>query len=263
MNIPELLQERYGKPHLSYSSLKVALTDMAKFDQYMKGELKFESPALTFGTLYDMLLFEREKAMETYQIVNHEYILSRCSEKTQEAKAPKMTKDYKETKANIEAELKAQGKEIVSPEDWKQANEMIDRLEVCGLSAEYLSSEDYQVEFNEMLGDVQVKGFLDCFDGEKGFIIDSKSTQSIAKFRYSVRDFCYDIQAYIYCKVFGIKKFYWLVQEKSYPYLPAIVECTEETLFAGEMKFNEAVERIKKFLSEDNDPQQDFLSFKV
>ena len=141
MNMPELLQERYGKPHLSYSSLKVALTDMAKFDQYMKGELKFESPALTFGTLYDMLLFEREKAMETYQIVNHEYILSRCSEKTQAAKAPKMTKDYKETKANIEAELKAQGREAVSPEDWKQANEMIDRLEVCGLSAEYLSKK--------------------------------------------------------------------------------------------------------------------------
>ena len=46
--------ERYGKSHLSYSSLKVALTDMAQFDRYMKGELKFESPAaLEFGTLYD------------------------------------------------------------------------------------------------------------------------------------------------------------------------------------------------------------------
>lgn len=263
MNIPELLQERYGKPHLSYSSLKVALTDMAKFDQYMKGELKFESPALTFGTLYDMLLFERDKAMDLYQIVNHEYILERCSDKTRDAKSPKMTKDYKETKAAIEVELKEKGKEIVSPEDWKQANEMIDRLDLCGLSNDYLSSRDFQVEFNEMIGDVRVKGFLDCYDGDKGFIVDSKSTQSVSKFRYSVRDFCYDIQAYIYCKVFGVKKFYWLVQEKAYPYLPAIVECSEETLFAGEMKFNEAVDRIKKFLSEDSEPQKDFLSFKI
>ena len=62
IDIPQALQERYNKPHLSYSSLKVALTDMAKFDQYMKGELKFQSHALTFGTLYDMLLFERDKA---------------------------------------------------------------------------------------------------------------------------------------------------------------------------------------------------------
>jgi hypothetical protein len=61
MNLPEILQERYGKPHLSYSSLKNALGDMKQFDRYMKGELKYESDALSFGTLYDMLLFEREK----------------------------------------------------------------------------------------------------------------------------------------------------------------------------------------------------------
>ena len=49
IDIPQALQERYNKPNLSYSSLKVALTDMAKFDQYMKGELKFQSHALTFA----------------------------------------------------------------------------------------------------------------------------------------------------------------------------------------------------------------------
>ena len=74
INIPEVLQERYNKPHLSYSSLKVALTDMAKFDQYMKGELKFSSPALTFGTLYDMLLFEKiGHGHVHYSITRHDH----------------------------------------------------------------------------------------------------------------------------------------------------------------------------------------------
>jgi len=57
--------ERYGKPHLSYSSLKQALGDMAQFDRYMKGEVKYKSDAMDFGTIYDKLLFKREKEYET------------------------------------------------------------------------------------------------------------------------------------------------------------------------------------------------------
>ena len=64
MNISDKLMERYGKSHLSYSSLKQALGDMAQFDRYMKGEVKYKSDALDFGTMYDMLLFERDKAFE-------------------------------------------------------------------------------------------------------------------------------------------------------------------------------------------------------
>jgi hypothetical protein len=261
INIPKILEEKYGKSHLSYSSLKVALDDMAKFDLYMKRELKFESPALDFGTLYDMLLFERDKAMESYFVLSDERILGWCSEKTQNMKRPTMSAEFKEVKAQHVAEAEEKGKKVVSPEDWQMANDMIDRLEVCGLSDMYLSSGNYQVEFNEMLGPVKVKGFLDCLGD--GYIVDSKSTKSISKFRYSVRDFSYDIQAYIYTKVFGVNEFYWLVQEKTYPYLPAIVECSEETLFAGEMKFNDAVDRITKFLEGDTQPAQDYLKFKI
>jgi hypothetical protein len=73
----------------------------------------------------------------------------------------------------------------------------------------------------------------------------------------------YDIQAYIYTKVFGIKDFYWVVQEKTYPYLPALVKCSDETLFTGEMKFNDAVNRIRQFLAEDYDPVKDYLQYEV
>ena len=72
MKISAKLKDRYDKPHLSYSSVKNALSDMAQFDRYMKGELKFRSDALDFGTLYDMLLFEREKAMRIPEEVRHD-----------------------------------------------------------------------------------------------------------------------------------------------------------------------------------------------
>lgn len=261
IDIPKALEERYGKSHLSYSSLKVALSDMAQFDLYMKRKLKFESPALEFGTLYDMLLFERKKAMDTYTVLSDEKILDSCSEKVQNMKRPSMSAEFKEAKAQRVAEAEEKGKKIVSPDDWQMANDMIDRLEDCGLADMYLSSGNYQVEFNEMLGPVKVKGFLDCLGD--GYIVDSKSTKSVSKFRYSVRDFSYDIQAYIYTKVFDVKEFYWLAQEKTKPYLPAIIECSEETLFAGEMKFNDAIEKIEKFLREGDNPAKDYVRFKV
>lgn len=261
IDIPKALEERYGKAHLSYSSLKVALDDMAKFDLYMKRKLKFESPALAFGTLYDMLLFEREKAMDTYTILSDDKVIDMCSAGVKNMKRPSMSAEFKKIKAELLAEAEENGKTLCSPDDWKMANDMIDRLEECGLADQYLSSSNYQVEFNEMLGPVKVKGFLDCLGD--GYIVDSKSTKSVSKFRYSVRDFSYDIQAYIYTKVFGVNEFYWLVQEKTSPYLPAIVQCSEETLFAGEMKFNDAIERIEKFLREGGSPVQDYLRFKV
>ena len=258
------LHERYDKGHLSYSSIKQALTDMAQFDRYMKGELRYTSDALNFGTLYDMLLFEREKAMDTYIVLSDDKILDACSEKTRNSKRPQMTNEFKDRKIFMAEQASASDKILCSTEDWKMANEMIERLHECGLIQSHMTG-DYQVEFNEdiqtCVGPVRVKGFLDCLGD--GYITDSKSTKSVGKFRYSVRDFGYDIQAYIYTTVFGIKDFYWVAQEKTYPYLPALVKCSENTLFTGEMNFQDAVKRIHKFLNEDEKPTIFFEQFEV
>ena len=65
MEFAKLLVERTGKPYLSYSALKYAADggkqqDMKLFELYVRGVLKKDSPALTFGSLYDMLLLEPE-----------------------------------------------------------------------------------------------------------------------------------------------------------------------------------------------------------
>ena len=137
---------------------------------------------------------------------------------------------------------------------------MIDRLDQCGLLNTYLKGQ-YQVEFNEDIDGIPVKGFLDCLGD--GFITDSKSSRGINKFRYDVKGWSYDIQAYIYTKVFGIKDYYWVVQEKTYPYYPALVKCSEETLFTGEMKFNEAVSNIKRWLDEGKPSENNYAQFTV
>tara|TARA_R100000808_G_C2127063_1_gene137103 strand:+ start:288 stop:1049 length:762 start_codon:yes stop_codon:yes gene_type:complete len=253
MTLREQLTEKVGKGHLSYSSIKYALGDMRLWEMYMRGQLEKESDALVFGSLYDMLLFEKDKANEIYYVLDDADIIADIG-----GKYPRNTKRYKEWKE--ENSKKNADKTMVSAEDWKKANEMIERLDACGLLNTYLKGE-YQVEFNEEIDGIPVKGFLDCLGD--GFITDSKSARSVNKFRYDVNSWSYDVQAYIYTKVFGIKDYYWVVQEKAYPFYPALVKCSEETLFKGEMKFMEAVANINKWLKEGSPTNESYAEFIV
>ena len=127
MTMREQLTERVGKPHLSYSSLKYALGDMRLWEMYMKGQLKKESEALTFGSMYDMLLFEPDKARERYYTLDDSEIIASIG-----GKSPRNTKRYREWKAE-EQTKRSSDKELASEADWKKAHEMIQRLRDCGL----------------------------------------------------------------------------------------------------------------------------------
>lgn len=256
MNMRDRLTESVGKPHLSYSSLKYALGDMKLWEMYMRGQLKKESEALYFGTLYDMLLFEPEKAHDLYYTLDDTDIVESIG-----GRAPRNTKKYKEWKLEASQAAENADKVLVSQEEWKKAKEMIQRLRYCGLYDKRFEGGKFQVEFNVDIDGIPLKGFLDCLQDD--CIIDSKSSRSISKFRYDVNSFSYDIQAYIYTKVFDIPDFYWVVQEKAYPFYPADVKCSEETLFKGEMKFHEAIENIKNYLDGNKKTQQHYAEFIV
>ena len=250
------LQERYGKPHLSYSSLKHALGDMRHFEMYMRGEIKYSSDALTFGSLYDCLLLTPSEAPDQYVILPDEELTKGIT-----AKNVKATKEYKRRVEDWSKEALEAGKTIVTEEDWQRARDMIDRLSDEGVLDDVLSGGQPQVEFNEDVDGVPLKGFIDYLHPD--FVLDSKSTRSMSKFRYDVNSFCYDIQAYIYTLVTGKSDFYWLVQEKSEPFYPGLVKCSEKTLFSGEMKFNEAVENIREWLNTDESELNGVAKFEV
>ena len=257
MSMRDRLEESVGKPHLSYSSLKYALGDMRLWEMYMRGQLKKESDALYFGSLYDLLLFEPEKFADTYYTLDDADIVADIG-----GKYPRSTKRYKDWKAEA-AQTAENADKLLAPEaDVKKAKEMIQRLKDCGVYDKRFAGGRFQVEFNEDVDGVPLKGFLDCLqDGE--FIVDSKSSRSIDKFRYDVNSFSYDIQAYVYTKVFGLKDFYWVVQEKAYPYYPADVKCSEETLFRGEMKFHQALENINNWLNGTKKTEEYYATFVV
>tara|TARA_R100001510_G_C7656754_1_gene217160 strand:+ start:3548 stop:4312 length:765 start_codon:yes stop_codon:yes gene_type:complete len=252
----EQLKERYGKPHLSYSSLKYALGDMRHWEKYMRGELFKESEALRFGSLYDCLLLTPQDAPEQFIVMDEEDLMKGIT-----ARNVKATKEYKERVKVFHDAAKDSGRTIVSSEDWQKAEDMIERLDKEGLLDSVLSGGQSQVEFNEDYDGIPLKGFIDYLHPD--FVCDSKSTRSMDKFRYDVNSFCYDIQAYIYMMVTGRHEFYWLVQEKNDPYYPGLVKCSEKTLFTGEMKFNEAIANIQEWMATPETELEGYAKFEV
>jgi len=250
------LQEKTGKSYLSYSSIKHALTDMRAFELYMAGKLKRESQALTFGSMYDMMLFEPDKAKATYQVIDHDQIMEKMSDRVRDLKNPKSSSEYKAAVQQIKTEAVEEDKHLVEESEWKTAHFMVKRLIDSGIKDGYMMG-DYQVEFNEFIDDIPVRGFFDCKGAE--YVSDSKSTRSIPGFKYDVNKFSYDIQAYIYTQVAGLDDFFWVAQEKTYPYPVAVYKAKEETILRGQFKFEHAVAKIKDWLFLDKPVVNDYI----
>jgi len=260
IDISKMLEDKTGKSYLSYSSVKYALQDMRLFEMYMKGQLKKTSVALEFGSMYDTLLFEPQDFKERFRVIDEEQILLEIG-----GKNPRATRVYKDWKA--EQDTDAGDKALVNAEDYQQAIDMISRLDDCGIRDTFLKGK-YQVEFKEEIDisdeytGLVVRGFLDCLGD--GYISDSKSSRSANGFpRDALYSYSYDIQAYLYTKVFDIPDFYWVVQEKTYPYLPAVYKASDKTLGFGESKFKKGVKTIVEYFDQDKASNKFYLQGEI
>lgn len=261
------LQERTGKGYLSYSAIKFAADgskqqDMKLFELYMKGLLKKDSDALSFGSLYDCLLLTPDVVHEKFFIIkDNEELLG---ELKGSYSSPKLSKAYKEWASSEKETALQRGLTIVSEEDWSQAVGMIKRLDASEVSTkdgllpirETFLKGNAQSEIKSWIGEIPIRGFLDILGD--GFITDTKTTRSMSGFKYDVFSFCYDIQAYIYTETMGVNDFYWVVQEKSKPYLCGVFKATPQTLDSGKRKFWSGVENISRWL---DNPQKDTETF--
>ena len=86
-------------------------------------------------------------------------------------------------------------------------------------------------------------------------IIDIKSTADLSTFRFSANKYGYDLQAYLYLKIFGKKKCKFIVIDKASTDV-GIFETSDEFIESGKAKFIQAVSIYKYFFREDNDIDQ-------
>ena len=275
MDFAKKLMERTGKGYLSYSAIKYAADgsrnqDMKLFELYMRGLLKKESDAFTFGSVYDCMLLEPETFMDKFYVV---YDGQKCLELDEKYsgkyKSPRASKVWKEEYNEwYEGEVQhASGKEIITEDIITKVEEMIIRLddsEVLDMTTgqltpvrHYLAGQP-QYEVNDWIEDIPVRGFLDV-RGD-GFISDSKTTRDLFGFQYDVFKYDYEIQAYIYTHVEQVSDFYWVAQTKSVPYTVGVFKASKVTISKGEHKFWSAVENIQRWL---NEPEKDTSTFAI
>ena len=219
-----------GKNALSSSSLKTILKSPKTYRNILNyGDPNSDSPALAAGKLAHWMILEPHK-------INKLHFVDAST---------KNTKIYKEAKAKYG--------EVFLTKEKNAAERLTDAVLRNEAAIKLLNKSEFEVPQVQMLEELPFRGKCDIIQGDT--IIDYKTTAELNTFKYSADKYGYDLQAWLYLKLFDKKKFTFLVIDKASTDI-GIFETTDEFLARGENKFKQAVDNYKYFFEQDNDLDQ-------
>jgi hypothetical protein len=219
-----------GKNALSSSSLKTILKSPKTYRNILNyGDPNSDSPALAAGKLVHWMILESHKIDKLHFV----------------DASTKNTKVYKEAKAKYG--------EVFLTKEKNAAERLTDAVLRNEAAIKLLNKSEFEVPQVQMLDGLPFRGKADIIQGDT--IIDLKTTAELNTFKYSADRFGYDLQAWLYLKLFDKKKFTFLVIDKASTDI-GIFETTDEFLARGENKFKQAVDNYKYFFEQDNDLDQ-------
>lgn len=118
--------------------------------------------------------------------------------------------------------------------------------------AEYLLSDlDRELSGIEMIEGLATRAKADAISKDRSVIIDLKTTSapvSEDSFRWSARNFMYNLQAALYLKVFGASEFTFLVINKESKDI-GIFPCSDEFIASGEILIQQGIEMYNRYFS--------------
>jgi hypothetical protein len=219
-----------GKYALSSSSLKTILKSPKTYRNVIKyGDPNSESPALSAGKLAHWMLLEPQKIDKLHFVDS----------------STKNTKIYKEAKEKY--------KDVFLYRERSASERITDAVLRNEAALKLLSNSEFEVPEIAMLEGLPFRAKADIIQGDS--IIDYKTSSEITGFRYSADKWGYDLQAYMYLRLFNKKKFTFLVVDKGSTDI-AIFEASEDFINKGKEKFYSAVENYKYFFQDNNDIDQ-------
>jgi len=235
----EILAEMYndefyyghlGKHALSSSSLKMILKSPKTYRNVTKyGDPNSDSPALAQGKLVHWMILEPHKVDELHFV----------------DASTKNTKIYKEAKAEY-------GEVFLSKE--KSAAERIaDAVLRNEAALKLINKSEFEVPAIEMIEGLPFRAKADILRDDT--IIDLKTSSDLSSFKWSCDKYSYDLQAYMYKRMFNAKDFKFLVVDKGSTDI-GIFETSDDFIKRGEEKFFQAVENYKYFFEQENDLDQ-------
>jgi len=226
----EFYYNHLGKNALSSSSLKTILKSPKTYRNILNyGDPNSDSPALSAGKLAHWMILEPHKIDKLHFV----------------DATTKNTKIYKEAKAKYG--------EVFLTKEKNAAERLTDAVLRNEAAIKLLNKSEFEVPQVQMLDGLPFRAKADIIQGDT--IIDYKTTAELNTFKYSADKFGYDLQAWLYLKLFDKKKFTFLVIDKASTDI-GIFETTDEFLARGENKFKQAVDNYKYFFEQDNDLDQ-------
>ena len=217
-----------SKNALSSSACKMLLTSPKTY-HYVTKYGSEDSDAFAVGRLVHLMALEPHK-VEEYEVIE---VQSKNAKAWQDAKGKR---------------------NICTRKEYNEAQRIADAL----LRNEYFLSMIQGCEFEQpaigMIEGMPFRAKADII--ADGFLADLKTTTDLRAFPYSAKKYGYDVQAFIYTRLFGvpIDKFYFIAIDKASLDV-GIYSITPEFVAEGERKTLEAIELYKQFfiLGEDID----------
>ncbi len=118
---------------------------------------------------------------------------------------------------------------------------------------------EYEKPMITKIGKYMWKGKCDVLNHDDQLVIDLKTTADINNFRRSAYRYNYDVQAYVYRKLFGYDMLFMVIDKITKQI--GIFDCSEEFYNIGKDKVERAMEAYDMFFkSKDFDPKQFFIS---
>ena len=219
-----------GKHALSSSSLKMILKSPKTYRNVTKyGDPNSNSPALSAGKLAHWMVLEPHK-IDTLHFVDA---------------STKNTNKYKDTKEKYG--------EVFLISEKKSAERLTDAVLRNEGALRLLTNSEFEIPEIDMLEGLPFRGKADIIQGDT--IIDYKTTAELSSFKWSADKYGYDLQAYMYLRLFNKKKFTFLVIDKASTDI-GIFEVSDDFIARGEQKFIQAVDNYKYFFQDGNDLDQ-------
>lgn len=208
---------------LSSSSAKVLYSTPGKFFEHEGNNSPYVTKALRDGKLIHTLVLEKEKLHDKYDFVD---VKSRSTKTFDEADS-------------------ATSKDVMLSDELEDAEMIADMVTNNEFVSKYFTGGQAEVPGIGMISGVPFRAKADYLF--PNLIVDLKTTSNLEGWiKAAKHTWHYDIQGYIYCEIFGVSDFVFIVVDKK-TYNVGIFPLTKETKRFGSHKLDMAIYNYKTF----------------
>jgi len=225
-----------GQNALSSSSLKDLYKSPKAYFNKTK-EVNSDAPPLREGRLIHTVVLEEDKLHDKYNFCNA---------------SSRNTKIFKSSKAISEAN----GKEVMLTSELNKANELCNAIRFNTFANELLTDGVAETPAIGELFGIPFRGKADYL--KDGHLVDLKTTSKLDGWERAAKyDWHYDMQGYIYCELFKVTKFTFVVIEKGTGDI-GIFELSDETRELGGNKVRQCVNTFEEYFIEKRSKLNDY-----